>query len=269
MSDPFAAYAFQVEVRLPGSTAPLCGAAFSECDGLELRLDVRTLREGGENARMRLLPGPASFGEVTLRRGMTDALDLWDWFGAVMRDSSLRADATVTLLAPDTTTERARFLLSRCLPVRLRAPRLDAVDGIIAIEELALACETLTLARPGRRPVDGKLARAVFEDLEDGRRVEVQFNPRRVRRVRRDDIATLSLELLFDAAPDGDVQDQTARVGGLLHRRSIRFEWGSFRFVGRIASLEEDFELFARDGRPLRAALALTLEGDAHAPERE
>ena len=75
---------------------------------------------------------------------------------------------------------------------------------------------------------------------------------------------------MFDAAPDGDVQEaETARVGALLHRRSIRFEWGSFRFVGRIAALEEDFELFARDGRPLRAALALTLEGDAHAPERE
>ena len=269
MSDPFTAYSFRVEIRLPGSVAPLCGAAFAECDGLELRLDVRALQEGGENARRRLLPGPASYGEVTLRRGMTESLDLWDWCGAVMRDPSLRADARVVLLAPDGATERARFLLSRCLPVRLRAPRLDAVDGIVAIEELRLACEALSVERPGRPPAAGKLAKAMLEDLEEGRRFEVQFNPRSVRRVRSGDVATLALELVLDAAPDGDVQEQTAQVGALLHRRSVRFSWGSFRFVGRIATLAEEFELFARDGRPLRATLALTLEGDARVPERE
>jgi hypothetical protein len=173
------------------------------------------------------------------------------------------------LLAPDGEAERASFLLARCLPVRLKAPRLDAVDGIVAIEELRLACEAMTLERPGRAPATPKLAKAVLEDLEDQRRFEVQFNPRSVRRVRRDDVATLALELLFDAAPDGDVQEQTARIGALLHRRAVRFAWGEFRFVGRIALLEEEFELFARDGRPLRARIALTLEGDAHAPERE
>ena len=269
MSDPFSAYDFRVEIRLPGGGEPLCDAAFAECDGLELRFDVRALREGGENARQRLLAGPASYGEVTLRRGMTESFDLWDWCAAVTRDPSLRADARVVMLAPDGATERARFLLSRCLPVRLRAPRLDAVDGVVAIEELRLACESLALDRPGRPPRPPQLAKAALEDLEDHRRVAVQFNPRSLRRVRRDDVATLSVILQFDAGRDADVQQLTAPIGSLLDRRAVLFEWGSFRFIGRLAALEEEFDLFAPDGRPLRASLALTLEGDARVPERE
>ena len=80
---------------------------------------------------------------------MTPSFDLWDWCALVARDPGVRADARVILLAPDGEQEHVRFLLHRCLPVRLRAPRLDAVDGVVAIEELQLACEALTLDRPG------------------------------------------------------------------------------------------------------------------------
>jgi phage tail-like protein len=63
--------------------------------------------------------------------------------------ASLRADrAEVVLLAPDGQTERARFALKRCVPIKLKAPALNARDGIIAIEELQLAYESLALKRP-------------------------------------------------------------------------------------------------------------------------
>ena len=152
MSEPFAAYAFRVEIRLPGAHAPLCDAAFAECEGLELRFDVRTLHEGGDNVRQRLIAGPASYGEVTLRRGMTASFDLWDWCGLVARDPGVRADARGGPARPRRRDRAGGFLLHRCLPVRMRAPRLDAVDGVVAIEELRLACESLTLDRPGRKP---------------------------------------------------------------------------------------------------------------------
>jgi phage tail-like protein len=267
-ADPFGAHDFRVEILLPGRERPLCDAAFAECDGLELRLDVEALREGGENVRRRLLAGGFTYGEVTLRRGMTDSLDLWEWAAAVGHDTSLRADARVVMLAPDG-AERARFALARCLPARLRAPRLDAQHGGVAIEELRLACESVELELPGRRPVRPTLAKAVLEDLEEHRRVAVQFNPRSLRRVRAGDVARLTLELRFDAPASSDVQQLTAPIAELLQRRAVRFEWGSFDFVGRIVELDEEFDLFAADGRPLRAVLALTLEWDARVPERE
>lgn len=146
---PFTAFNFAVEVRVPGVSDRVCGAAFAECDGLEMTMDVKTVREGGGNGRQIRLAGPVGFGTLTLKRGMTPTFDLWDWFTGVMRDARLRADATVVVFAADGQTERARFVLSRCLPVKLKAPVLNAKDGMVAIEEMQLAYETLRLERPG------------------------------------------------------------------------------------------------------------------------
>jgi phage tail-like protein len=60
----------------------------------------------------------------------------------------LRADADIVLLAPNGITEQVRFRLSRCIPVRIKAPTLNAKDGQIAVEELQLAYETLKLNPP-------------------------------------------------------------------------------------------------------------------------
>jgi hypothetical protein len=40
---------------------------------------------------------------------------------------------------------------------------------------------------------------------------------------------------------------------------NVRFEWGSFFFDGTFDTLEESFEYFSEDGRPLRAQLSLTM----------
>jgi phage tail-like protein len=145
---PFTAFNFAVEIRVPGVSDRLCNAAFAECDGLEMSMEPKTLREGGNNARQIRLAGPISFGTLTLKRGMTASYDLWDWFGAVMVDARLRADATVVVLAANGQAENARFVLIRCLPVKLKAPPLNAKDGMVAIEELQLAYESLRFQRP-------------------------------------------------------------------------------------------------------------------------
>jgi phage tail-like protein len=133
---------------VPGVASQVCSAAFSECDGLEMTMDVKTIREGGNNNRQIRLSGPMSFGTLTLKRGMTDSFDLWDWLNTLQTQPRLRADAEVVLLGADGVTELARFVLSRCLPVKLKAPALNAKDGTVAIEEFQLAYESLTFRRP-------------------------------------------------------------------------------------------------------------------------
>ena len=146
---PFTAFDFAVEIRVPGIQDELCNAAFAECDGLEMTMEIKTIKEGGNNATMIRLPGMTAYGTLTLKRGLTASFDLWDWFVAVLRDPSIRADGEVVLFAPDRSTERARWVLGRCLPTKLKAPPLNAKDGMVAIEELQLAYETMVLKRPG------------------------------------------------------------------------------------------------------------------------
>lgn len=140
---PFTAFNFSIEISKEGDANRLCNAAFSECDGLEMTMDVKTIREGGGNGRVVRLTGMVNYAQLTLKRGMTASTDLWEWFSAVVIDPSIRASAEVVVLAPNG-AERARFVLERCVPVKLKAPALNAKDGTIAIEELQLAYESLT-----------------------------------------------------------------------------------------------------------------------------
>ena len=144
---PFTSFNFGVEISLPGVSAPLCGASFAECDGLEMTMEVKTIREGGNNARQIRLTGPMAYGQLVLKRGMTRDRDLWDWFIDVNNDPSLRAKAEVVMFSSEAGayTEQARFILTGCVPVKLKAPPLNAKDGLIAIEELQVAYESLEL----------------------------------------------------------------------------------------------------------------------------
>lgn len=147
---PFTAFNFSVELTVGGDGKELCDAAFAECDGLELNQEVKTIREGGNNGVQVRLGGATAYGTLTLKRGLTAAsFDLWDWFERSIRDSSLRADATIVLLSRDRAKERARWVLHGCLPLKLKAPPLNAKDGMVAVEELQVAYQSLKLQRPG------------------------------------------------------------------------------------------------------------------------
>ena len=148
MSTPFTSFNFAVEINVPDVAPLACKAAFQECDGLEMSVEVKTIREGGNNGRQIRLAGPYAFGQVTLKRGMTESFDLWDWMDATVSKPSLRADAEVVLYAADGVTECVRFVLSRCLPVKLKAPAFNAKDGTVAIEEFQMAYESLSVKRP-------------------------------------------------------------------------------------------------------------------------
>ena len=116
-------------------------------------MEVKTIREGGNNGT----PDPAD--RAASRYGTADAQARHDARTSTSgtgsrrrrRDPALRADAEVVLLAADG-ADRARALpAERCLPVKLKAPPLNAKDGMVAIEELQIAYESLSLKRRQRR----------------------------------------------------------------------------------------------------------------------
>ena len=146
----FTAFNFSVLITLDGESKPLCEGGFSACDGLELSIASKAIRSGGDNGRMVHLGGPVTNGTLTLKRGMTNSFDLWDWFQRVHLDEQrhLRATCHVVSRAADRTTEQATWVLQRCLPTKLKMPSLDAATGQVAVEELQVAYETIRLRRP-------------------------------------------------------------------------------------------------------------------------
>lgn len=144
---PFTTFNFSVEITRDDNPKPLADAAFSECDGLEITMESKTIREGGNNGRQIRLSGGLAFGQLTLKRGLTQGFDLWHWLNDSLHNPALRASAEVVLFdAAHQPT--ARFLLERCLPVKLKAPALNAKDGLLAVEELQLVYESLEWRLP-------------------------------------------------------------------------------------------------------------------------
>lgn len=147
---PFSAFNFKVEITISGESDVLCNASFSDCDGLEMTMEPKTIREGGNNNNPIHLLGPVNYGQLSLKRGMTDSFHLWEWFEKVLKkgQGGLRANAEVIIMAADGITERARFQLTRCIPIKLKAPVLNAKDGNVAVEEMQIAYEMLSLVKP-------------------------------------------------------------------------------------------------------------------------
>lgn len=151
--DPFTAFNFEVVLTLvspvPGVGNPVCEGSFSECDGLQIDLEPKTVTQGGATNAVTQLMGQSRPGQLTLRRGMTASADLWAWMAAAsVPGKDLRADGQVVMY-DGARQAQATFLLSGCLPVRLRGPSLNAQTGLVAVEELGLAVGQLSLAGGG------------------------------------------------------------------------------------------------------------------------
>jgi len=147
---PFTAFRFAVEIDVHGVGNALCGASFSEVDGLEMNIEPKTLQEGGRNTGPVHLLGKTTYGQLTLKRGMTGNFDLWRWFERVTSPGSrgVRAKAEVVVQSSDGTKEQARFILEGCLPVKLKAPPLNSQTGTIAIEEMQIVYERMRVHYP-------------------------------------------------------------------------------------------------------------------------
>jgi phage tail-like protein len=149
MTRPYTAFNFRVDLRLAGASEPLCGGEFSEVDGLEISIETKTIREGGGNGRQIHLIGPVSYGQLTLRRGMTDSLDLWNWFERMQTERGLRADGEIAMLSADRSTTTVRYIFGGCFPISIKGAALAGADGGVAVEELQIAYETMRRARGG------------------------------------------------------------------------------------------------------------------------
>lgn len=146
---PFTTFNFQVEFTVSAiSSTLICRGEFSEVDGLEMTMQPKTIREGGNNAGPVHLTGPVGYGTLTLKRGMTNNLDLWRWFEMVNTPGflGLRADGEIALRSSLGGEDSVVvFSLTRCVPTKAKAPQFSAKDGQIAIEEFTIAYETMTL----------------------------------------------------------------------------------------------------------------------------
>lgn len=136
--DPFNNYNFTVEID--GITR----AGFHECTGFNSAIDVIEHREGGAISPLKL-PGQTKYGNITLRRGVTDDTDLYLWHLNAASGTIDRRNGSV-VLRDRAGAEQARWNFFAAWPLRWEGPALNAEGNDVAIEALELAVERLERA---------------------------------------------------------------------------------------------------------------------------
>lgn len=117
-------------------------AGFSDATIPDSTQDAIEYREGNEPPTVRKIPGLIKYGNVTLKWGTTDSMELYKWRQLVeqgkMKDA--RRNVAIVLLDEEGNT-KCRWEFSQAWPNKYDAPDFSAKGNEIAIETLEIAHE--------------------------------------------------------------------------------------------------------------------------------
>lgn len=135
-SDPYGSFCFVLEMD------NIQVAGFSECTGLQMEVKAFEYKEGGNNSTTLKFPEHASYGNVTLKRGVTASDEMISWQLDVAAGLRSREGTDFAIILMDElNTEVMRWNLVRAFPVKWTGPDFKANASEIAIESLEIAHE--------------------------------------------------------------------------------------------------------------------------------
>jgi phage tail-like protein len=119
--------------------------SFAEVSGLEVKIDVATYHEGGENGYVHQLPGRMTWPHVILRRGVTNSDNLFAWVNkssgsgfSTNSNKLTRSSGAITVMGSDGSRLRS-WNLTDVFAVRWTGPSFNAESNDPLNEELELA----------------------------------------------------------------------------------------------------------------------------------
>ena len=143
---PYGAFNFIVNLNGPfGPETPLGG--FSDVSGLGTEITVAEYRNGNEKENhVRKVPGIHKVSDVTLKRGLVNSKDLWDWVKDVQHQGpAMKREVSITL-RDEAGKDVQTWTLHSVIPTKYTGPTLAAKGGgDVAMEELVLAAEGIDL----------------------------------------------------------------------------------------------------------------------------
>ena len=135
--DPYKVFRFVVEIN--GTQV----GGFSEVTGLEVRTEFDEYREGGVNDYVHKIAKETRYPNLTLKRGITDATELWEWHQQVVSGDIQRKTVSVVLLDA-LRQEKWRWIFRDAYPVKWNGTDLNATGNTVAVESVELAHHGMT-----------------------------------------------------------------------------------------------------------------------------
>ncbi len=121
--------------------------AFRECTGLGSENEVVEYKASSEKGQfvIKKVPGNLKWNNITLKRGITDSMDMWKWRGLVEQGKITEARKNGTITMYDQHKEPiAKWDFVNAWPSKLTGPTANAGNNEVAIEELEITHEGYT-----------------------------------------------------------------------------------------------------------------------------
>jgi phage tail-like protein len=137
--DPLVAFKFGLEIegKLGGYFATVSGIG-SESEVIDQKI---VNPESGETI-MRKLPGRLTWTDITLRRGVTSNIDVWDWRQSVVEGKVEDARTNCSVVAYNQANEEiARWNFENAWPSKVTGPEMDASGQDYMVEEMTIVHE--------------------------------------------------------------------------------------------------------------------------------
>lgn len=119
---------------------------FTECSGIGSEHEVVEHKVVDDKGRERVMkiPGRLKWENITLKRGITDNMDIWNWREQVVQGKVDDARRNGSIIMFDQSlTEVARWNFENAWPVKVSGPAVKADSNEFGIEELVLTHEGL------------------------------------------------------------------------------------------------------------------------------
>ena len=118
--------------------------AFRECTGLGSENEVVEYKASGEKGAfvIKKVPGRMKWNNVTLKRGITDSMDMWKWRELVEEGkmSDARKNGSIVMFSAKG-EEIARWEFVNAWPCKISGPSANATANEVGIEELEITHE--------------------------------------------------------------------------------------------------------------------------------
>lgn len=118
--------------------------AFRECTGLGSENEVVEYKASGQKGEyvIKKVPGRLKWNNITLKRGITDSMDMWQWRKLVEQGkiADARKNGTITMYNQQGDAV-AKWNFINAWPSKLSGPSANAGNNEVAIEELEITHE--------------------------------------------------------------------------------------------------------------------------------
>jgi phage tail-like protein len=117
-------------------------ASFSDVAIGESTTDAIDYREGDMPAHVRKLSGLTKYGNITLKQGVTDSMDIYNWHKAIVAGQIKTQRKTVMIFVNDELgVPKAQFSVDQAWPVKYDPSDLSGKGNEVFIELLELVNE--------------------------------------------------------------------------------------------------------------------------------